>query len=156
MPAQLGPRHPDRVIARLADRQHGVASRQQLLDAGLTVDAVRERVRSRHLIPIHRGVYAVGHKRLRIEGVWIAAVLACGPGAVLSHRDAAALWDLLPAVRAAVHVTVGRPGRGKRQGLVLHPSELPTDHVSTRNGIPVPSPSRTLADLASTATRAQL
>jgi hypothetical protein len=146
----------DQRIAELADRQHGVIDTADLAGLGATPQEIRRRVEARRLIRLYRGVYAVGHRRLTLEGRWLAAVKACGPGAVLSHRDAAALWDLLPATRAAIHVTVGRAGRSKRPGLVLHRSELPPDHVTTRNGIPVTTPSRTLADLASTATRAQL
>jgi very-short-patch-repair endonuclease len=75
---------------------------------------------------------------------------------VLSHRDATALWDLLPATRAAIHVTVPPSGRAKRLGLVLHRCKIVADSVTVRNRIPVTTPTRTLVDLAATATRAQL
>ena len=120
------------------------------------VRQVQHRVATGRLIVMYRGVYAVGHRRLTLEGRWLAAVKACGPGAVLSHRDAAALWDLLPAVRAAIHVTVGPGGRAKRPGLILHRSRLEPELVTVRNGIPVTSPSRTLADLAATEGRPRL
>jgi hypothetical protein len=83
----------DLEVAALADAQHGVVSRAQLLQAGLSVQAVDRRVRAQRLRPMHRGVYAVGHRRLTAQGRWMAAVLACGKGAVLSHQIAAALWD---------------------------------------------------------------
>ncbi len=107
------------------------------------------RVQSGRLHRIHRGVFAVGHKRLTNEGIWLAAVLACGDGAALSHRSAAALWKLLPASRGIVDITVpGTGGRRKRRGIRLHrsPSLTPAATVR-RNGIAVTTPARTLADL---------
>src|SRR5882757_9192548 len=84
-------------IAALAECQHGVVSLGQLEQIGLTSSGVRSRAGAGRLHRVHRGVYAVGHSLLRPEGRWMAAVLSCGPGAVLSHRSAAALWGLLPS-----------------------------------------------------------
>ena len=84
---------PDRVLARLADRQHGVVAVWQ---CGLSADVFYDRARSGRLHRIHRGVYAVGHRRLTRKGRWMAALLAHGPQGVLSHRAALALWDLRP------------------------------------------------------------
>jgi hypothetical protein len=81
----------DRAIAELASRQHGVVARRQLLALGLGPDVIGYRLERCRLHPIHRGVYAVGHDKLTREARWMAAVLAGGPGAVLSHRSAAAL-----------------------------------------------------------------
>src|SRR5690348_3363351 len=81
-------------IAALADAQYGVVARAQLLDAGVTGAGVARRVRDGRLRRVYRGVYAVGHRALTPEGRWMAAVLAGGPGAVLSHASAAAAWDL--------------------------------------------------------------
>jgi hypothetical protein len=86
---------PDAGVARFAARQHGVVSVSQLLAAGLTRTAIARRVAARRLHPVFRGVYAVGHAGLSNEGRWIAAVLACGEGAALSHRSAAELWAML-------------------------------------------------------------
>jgi predicted transcriptional regulator of viral defense system len=90
---------PDHAAARVAGRQHGVVSVGQLAVTGLTHDSIRRRVEAGRLHRIHRGVYAVGHRALSMEGVWMAAVLACGGGAALSHRSAAALWRMLPGAR---------------------------------------------------------
>src|SRR5215218_11487345 len=87
-PAQRGMDHR---IAAIAARQHGVISLQQLRSLGLSDSAVRSRVERGQLIRLHRGVYAVGHAVLRAEGHWLAAVLACGSGAALSHRSSAEL-----------------------------------------------------------------
>jgi very-short-patch-repair endonuclease len=146
----------DTRIAAAADLDHGVLSAAELHALGASRDQVRHRVRTGRLIVLYRGVYAVGHRRLTLEGRWLAAVKACGPGAVLSHRDAAALWDFLPATRAAIHVTVPPTGRAKRPGLVLHRCPIEADSVTVRSRIPVTTPTRTLVDLAATATRAQL
>jgi very-short-patch-repair endonuclease len=146
----------DTRIAEAADRDHGVIDAAELHALGASSRQIQHRVATGRLIVLYRGVYAVGHRRLTLEGRWLAAVKACGPGAVLSHRDAAALWDLLPATRAAIHVTVPPTGRAKRRGVVLHRCLIDADSVTVRNRIPVTTPSRTLADLAATATRAQL
>jgi very-short-patch-repair endonuclease len=148
----MGPKgaigHPDRDIARLAAGQHGVVLLAQLVAAGITERAVVRRVRSGHLHRIHRGVYAVGHPRLWKEGRWLAAVLACGEGAVLGHRGAAALWDLMPAPSGPVDVTVpGSGGRRKRPGIAVHRSTtLEPSCCTCERQIPVTTPARTIDD----------
>src|ERR1700704_3598796 len=84
----------DRGLARLADRQHGVVSRSQLMALGFTERAVHTRVDRGGLQPLYRGVYAAGHRVLTVHGRWLAAVLACGPDAVLRHPSAAPRWGL--------------------------------------------------------------
>jgi len=143
--------------AAIAANQHGVVSRSQLLQAGLTPEAIKRRMRAGRLHTIHRGVYAVGHRVLTLEGRWMAAVLACGPNAALSHTTAAAAWDLRRA-GTTIHVTV--PGRGGRQaprGVRLHrsPTLTPAEIASYR-GIPVTKPARTIIDLARTVTDTEL
>src|SRR4051812_19124047 len=100
----------DREIGRLASRQHGVVSRVQLRALGLSDDAIDRRLAAGRLHAVHRGVYAVGHSVLARRGLWLAAVLACGPGAVLSHAAAAALWELRAFGGVRTDVTV--PGSG--------------------------------------------
>src|SRR4051812_20724757 len=90
---------PDVRLAELAARQHAVATTAELLAIGLTRAGIARRVESGRLHPRHRGVYAIGHPRLTKEGIWLAAVKACVPGAALSHQSAAALWSLLPDYR---------------------------------------------------------
>jgi hypothetical protein len=84
----------DAAIAMLAAHQHGVVSRGQLRELDCSRHAIDRRVRAGRLHPLHRGVYAVGHPKISREGHWMAAVLACGEDAVLSHRSAAALWGI--------------------------------------------------------------
>lgn len=136
------------MIATLAARQWGVVSRGQLLDAGLGTALIGERVRSGHLIRLHRGVYAVGHARLRREGQWLAAVLAAGPGAVLSHRDAAGLHDLRPANHVRIDVSTGGRARSSEKIQVHRTRTLDAQDVTTVRGIPVTTVARTLVDLA--------
>ena len=83
----------DRTIAALAERQYGVVSRAQLTALGVTRGHIQRRVGSGRLLRLHPGVYAVGHRAPRREALWLAAVLACGDGAVLSYRSAAVLWQ---------------------------------------------------------------
>lgn len=141
-------------IASLASGQHGVITRTQLLNAGLTRRMVESRVRSHRLIRLHRGVYLLGAlvgplKPARAKEM--AAVLACEPDAWLSHQSAAALWELVPPARDAepVHVTVAGADRGRRPGIHAHrvPRLAPEDRA-VLDGVPLTAPARTLADLA--------
>lgn len=159
----------DSAVAKIALRQHGVVTRRQLDSAALGARAIRNRVARGQLHRIHRGVYAVGHRSLSWHGRWMAAVLACGEGAVLSHVSAAVLWELLRPLDGPVHVSVpSTSGRARRRGIHLHrcpslstpaePSPSPsylnreggqgrrllTTH---RNNIPVTCVPRTIEDL---------
>jgi very-short-patch-repair endonuclease len=151
----------DKTIAEIAARQHGVLSVTQLHAAGASSSAIKRRVEAGRLHPVHRAVYAVGHSRLSRKGRWMAAVLACGEGAVLSHRSAGELWGVVrPRGRRLamaggrgngrpIDVTVpGTGGRKRHRGISLHRSSTltPADCVR-RDGIPVTRPPRTLADL---------
>jgi hypothetical protein len=137
-------------LQEVARRQWGVVTRGQLADMGLSARGIEEMLRTGRLIRLHRGVYAYGHDRLRREGHWLAAVLACGPGAVLSHRSAAALWGIRPSESGVVDVTIpSRAGRIRRRGVRVHRSgRLTADEVTVRDGIPVTTVARTLLDLA--------
>jgi very-short-patch-repair endonuclease/predicted transcriptional regulator of viral defense system len=143
----------ERKLADVAARQHGVVSRSELSELGFGPGAIRRRRESRRLTPVHRGVYAVGHARLTRYGEWMAAVLACGGGALLSHHAAASLWGLAGRRRGPIDVTAehGRAGRRGRAGarqLVVHRSRLGGDERAERSGIPVTSLARTLVDIA--------
>jgi very-short-patch-repair endonuclease len=141
----------DRTIAQLATAQYGVVSRAQLLAAGISAGAIDTRLRAHRLHAIHRGVYVVGHTALVPLARELAAVLACGPGAALSHRSAAWLWQLLEAEDGPIDVTVPRSNR-RRPGLRVHRSRvLGREDVRTVRRIPVTAPARTLLDLAEVA-----
>jgi predicted transcriptional regulator of viral defense system len=144
---QLHPRGLDGAIARVAERQHGVIARRQLASLGAGRGAIDHRVWFGRLRPINRGVYGVGHRALSREGRWMAAVLAAGPDAVLSHRSAAALWGLRPTARARVEVTTGRV-LARTSGHSLHRAVLGADEITTTDGIPTTTVPRTLLDLA--------
>jgi very-short-patch-repair endonuclease len=134
----------DGVIAAFAERQHGVVSRRQLLDAGVRRHAIGHRLMQARLHTIHLGVYAVGHFSLTREGRAIAAVLAGGRGAVASHRMAGALWGFWRSDR----LEVTAPAYLHRPGIQIHTSPVPGDELATRFGILVTGVSRTLFDLA--------
>lgn len=148
----------DRRIARLAAAQHGVVTTAQLGGLGLGPRGVAHRVRIGRLHRSYRGVYAVGTALLSAEGCWLAAVLACGDGAVLSHTSAAALWGIRESASALIDVTVrSRGGRSRRKGVRVHRSTSLSDgEVTRRLGIPVTSPARTLVDLAGIVSAASL
>ena len=143
-------------IGRIADAQHGVVARAQLLALGLSADAIGRRVRNGRLRPLHRGVYAVGHLVVRREAHWLAAVLACGDDAVLSHATAAAHWGLRPSAATRVDVTVRGAGGRKRPGLRVHRYALLPGEITTHEAIPVTTPARTLLDLAAALPRRAL
>jgi Protein of unknown function (DUF559) len=149
------PATPDALAARIAARQHGVIRFDQLLAAGLTREAIRWRAAVGRF---HRGVYAVGHPGIGTHGQWKAATLALGENAVLSHRSAAELWEMLPKRGGLPHVTVlGSSGRERRRSIRVHRSpSLQPAQTTMRDGIPVTTPVRTLADLARTIASADL
>jgi predicted transcriptional regulator of viral defense system len=109
----------DGAIARLASAQHGVVTLPQLLALGISRGAVEGRVKRKRLLRVHRGVYAVGHTALTQDGRLIAAVFACGTGALLSHRSAGAKHGLISWSPNRIDVVVGEK-RGKRRGIELH------------------------------------
>jgi hypothetical protein len=133
-------------VAELAAEQHGVVTRGDMRELGLTDAGIKRRIAAGRLHRVQPGVYGVGHPGVSLHGRWLAAVLASGEGALLSHRSAAALWGMLTTSAPQIDVIVppksGRRStetirirRGKREG---------TEHL----GIPVTSPRCTLADLA--------
>jgi predicted transcriptional regulator of viral defense system len=140
----------DARIAAVAEEQHGVVGRAQLVGLGLEPGAIGRRLRAGRLHRLHSGVYAVGHKVLSPEGRWMAAVLACGPQAVLSHRSAAVLWGLRDYRGGAIDVT--SPSKTKSRGAIRrHCAALPVDELTVERGIPVTTVPRTIFDLAATA-----
>lgn len=142
-------RERDREIWALVRRQHGVVARRQLLALGIGRSSIGWRVKSGRLHPVGRGVYAVGRPQLSRHGRWMAAVLACGPGAVLSHGSAAALWGFERERRGAIEISVPGERRCRRPGILAHRrTGLGREDVTAHEGVPVTSPARTLVDLA--------
>lgn len=143
----------ERLLAQLATAQHGVVSKRQLMRLGFGDDGVKLRLEEGRLTPMHRNVYAVGHSRVSQRGRWWAAVLAYGPGALLSHRTAAVLWGFQRPRRGPVHVTAGcgRQGMQRREGIWIHRCKLTSRDRATRDGFPVTTVARTLFDLAEVA-----
>jgi hypothetical protein len=134
-------------IRQLAEQQHGVVARRQLIALGLGRDLIRTRVESGRLIELHRGVFALGHRRISLHGEWMAATLACGPNAYLSHGSAAQLWGLRGSRRP--HEVIRRAGHRRPHGVWLHQTRsLPEEDVTIEAGIPVTSIERTLMDNA--------
>jgi hypothetical protein len=141
----------DRGIARLAESQHGVVARPQLTTLGLGDDAIDYRLGAGRLWIVMPRIYAVGHRRLPPLGRSMAAVLSSGPGAVLSHQSAAALWGIRGMGRGVIHVTV--PSKSRSTKLVRrHHVVLSEDEMTLHEGIPVTTVPRTVLDLASTST----
>jgi len=135
-----------------------VAAVEQLRALGLSGAAIRKRAAAHRLHRIHRGVYSIVPKRLLSrEGHWMAAVLACGPDAVLSHRTAAALHELRGTYRSRIEVTVPRRSTRNHNGIQVHRSTTLTEADTTVvSGIPCTSVARTLFDLAEVISRRAL
>jgi len=140
-----------REIAALASRQHGLIARRQLPWPATTIDSW---VRQGRLLVIHRGVYAVGYLPSTPEARWLAAVLACGPKAVLSHLSAAVLWGIIAAEGRRIDVIAERGRKGSAEILVHRPRMRPA--WTTCRSIPVTTPEQTLIHLARTFTPANL
>jgi uncharacterized protein DUF559 len=121
-----------------------------LLDLGFTAKGIKHRVRAGRLHPVVRGVYAVGRPQLNREGRWMATVLACGSGAALSHRSAAALWGFGDEHRAYIDITVRRSSEARIRGVRCHRRPtLPISEITTRRAIPLTQPVQTFLDLVS-------
>jgi very-short-patch-repair endonuclease len=139
----------DRAVGDLADRQYGVVAHRQLIGLGFSHHAIQHRLDAGRLRAIHVGVYAVGHSVLSAHGHWLAAVLACGPEALLSHQSAAALWGFRATQASRVHVATHERRHRARPGIVIHrPRSLVATDRDRRDEIPVTSVARTLLDLA--------
>lgn len=145
--AQIGPAMAR--VAAIAARQHGVISHEQLVAVGVHRSTIPRWVRAGHLHRIHRGVYAVGHPNISRDGRYLAAVLAGGEGAVLSHTPAARHLGLDRARAAGtIHLTLPRDNKRSPGGILVHrPRLLEPQDVARRFGVPTTTATRTLYDL---------
>jgi very-short-patch-repair endonuclease len=133
----------------LAEHQHGVVASDQLREVGYTPQAIYHRIKTGRLHPLHRGVYAVGRANVTEHGRWMAAVLACGEEAVISHSSAAALWRMGSERRGLVELSLPSLSRRCRPGLEIHQRPSLEDRDLTHEyGIPVTTPVQTLIDMA--------
>jgi very-short-patch-repair endonuclease len=141
----------------LAERQHGVVAREQMIALGFNPRAIEHRIAQGRLHPVFRGVYGVGRPQLTLHGRWLAAVLACGPEAVLSHESAAALLRIRPQRARQVEVSVPLAKPRRPPGIVVHRrAVLGPGQVTKHQCIPVTTPTCTLIDIATRVTRDEL
>ncbi|MCA1833964.1 MAG: type IV toxin-antitoxin system AbiEi family antitoxin domain-containing protein [Actinomycetota bacterium] len=138
----------DRRIAKLASAQHGVFSRRQVHAIGYGDGVVQHRLATGRWERVHRGVFRVAGAAVTWHQLLLAACLAAGPGAVVSHFAAAALWELPGFPPGTIELIVPRSARRVLPGIVHRPRSLPLTDVTKRNGIPVTTIDRTLLDLA--------
>jgi very-short-patch-repair endonuclease len=144
-----GSTRQSRSVWELVRAQHGAVARHQLQELGYGRHAINHRIKRGLLHPVRRGVYAVGRPSLDEHGRWMAAVLACGEGAVLSHSSAAALWRIGFEQRSAIELSLPSPSHRQVPGLRIHRrSSLQLHDITTRHNIPVTTPIQTLIDLA--------
>jgi len=133
----------------LVSAQHGVVARRQLLALGFGARSIEHRIERGRLHRVARGVYAVGWPGLNQRRRWMVAVLGCGEGAALSHRSAAALWEIGGERQGRVDISVRRRCELHPPGLrVRGRPTLAAEDIWDRDDIPVTSPARTLVDLA--------
>jgi len=138
-----------RLAWELAGRQHGVVTRAQLLGLGFTKSGIEHRLKKGRIHQISKGVYLVGWAKLTRERRWMAAVLACGEGAMLSHRSAAALWGFGVEHPNYIEISVRRHHKVRRSGIRVHDrAGLWNRDIGSRLGIPVTQPIRTFLDVA--------
>jgi very-short-patch-repair endonuclease len=130
----------------LAKTQHGVVARRQLLARGITPQGIKHRVAKGRLHRVAQGIYAVGRPEVTRHGVWMAAVLTCGPEAALSHHSAAALWGIRPGRQGVIDVSIPASVARHRPGIHVHRRRA--FEVTRHRGIPVTTPTCTLVDLA--------
>jgi predicted transcriptional regulator of viral defense system len=125
-----------------------MVTRRQLAAIGITRSALSRRVEAGRLERVHRGVYAVGHRQRTREATWIAAVMACSPGAFLSHLDAAALWKIYESRGTTIHVTTTARSARRLLGVRVHRARrIDPQDVTKKDAIPVTTVARTLIDL---------
>ena len=138
----------DARIAWLASQSHGVVTRRRLLAAGVTPDEIKHRLRSGSLIPVYPGVYRVGHRAPSVEARYLAAVRACGKGALLSGPAAGHLWGIVKGPAPPPHVTAN--GQRRVKGVRTKRARTVTPKGTTWRGIPITTVPQTLVDLAPT------
>jgi hypothetical protein len=139
--------HIESRIGRLSARQYGHVTRAQLVEIGLSDRTISRWIARGRLIPVHLGVYAVSYPRPEAVAQAAAALLACGPEAVLSHETAAALWGFKPRWPERPEVT--GPSRRTRPGIRHHRSKtIKRRDVRRHRGLRVTSPARTISDIA--------
>jgi very-short-patch-repair endonuclease len=130
-------------------RQHGVINHAQLVEDGISASGIKHRVVTGRLHPLAQGVYAVGRPQLTQRGRWMAAVMSCGPHAVLSHESAAALWEIGSERSDRIEVSMLAGTQRRRAGVVVHRRFALAGHeVRVHDGIPLTAPIRTLVDIA--------
>jgi hypothetical protein len=140
---------PFATTARIARTRHGRVSRGQLLAEGVEAEQIKRWIRDGRLRPVHRGIYAVGHTAPSVEATYMAAVLAAGHGAALSHYADAHLLQLLPGDPPPPEVTVPTTAHRTRPGIVIHRvRQLPPQDLATLHGIRITTAPRVLLDLA--------
>jgi very-short-patch-repair endonuclease len=137
----------EEILARIAWRQHGLVTRKQLLGAGISKEEIRRRIQKGALLVVHRGVYRVGHRAPSIEARYLAAVLACGDGAVLSGQAAGYLWSLIKGNAPPPEVTA--PKRRKVRGVRTRHARHGEINGTKWRGVPITTVPRTLVDLSS-------
>lgn len=147
-PQRVAPEElPTTIMRGLAEKQHGVVTWRQLIELGLLEGLIKSRIKDGQLLQLHRGVFALGHRRIGLHGEWMAATLACGPNAYLSHGSAAQLWGIRGSRRP--HEVLRVSGHRRPHGVWLHQTRsLPDEDVTVEAGIPVTSIERTIMDNA--------
>jgi very-short-patch-repair endonuclease len=136
----------EQLLGSIAGEAHGVVTRSQLVHLGITPEEIKQRLRRGTLLRVHQGVYRVGHRAPSLEARYMAAVLACGEGAVLSGRAAGHLLSLLKGAPPPPAVTA--PTLKRVPGLKTRRSHLHPRDTTTWRGIPTTTVPRTLVDLA--------
>ena len=147
--AEQLPVRPDVLVSEAAARNWSVLDVEELKACGLSGDGIWVRSHNGHLHQMHRGVYAVGHAKVPLEGCFLAAVKACGPDAWLSGVSAGALWEIISWDFRLPEVLVFDRSAPDHPLINAHETNhLPPHDITIHRGVPVTSPLRTLLDLS--------
>src|SRR3954471_8121759 len=144
----------NKAIARLANRRKGLVTRDELSDAGLTERQIDWRLENGALIPEYERIYRVGHCAPNLETSYLAAVLACGEGALLSGRAATYLYGLIKGEAPKPEVTT--PTQRRPQGVITHRARVHALEATTYHDIPITTVPRTVVDMAARSTPGEL
>jgi very-short-patch-repair endonuclease len=154
--ARTSAQHSATLLWKLSAKQHGVVTRRQLSDHGLSNEAVEHRLARGRLHRVGTGVYAVGRPQLSREGRWLAATLQCGPNAALSHSSGSELWGIRTSRHSQIEVTVPYGSPRRRPGIWAHRGTVAEDQITSRRDVPVVVPARVLLNQAKVLTARQL
>ena len=131
-----------------AESQAGYFTASQARDHGFSWERLSENVKRGRFLRLFRGVYRLAHFPSSAHEDLFVAWLRTGPNSVISHESALTLYNLSDVLPGEIHVIIPRTASRRRSGLRLHTNQLKPEEITTREGLPVTTAARTIADVA--------